>query len=154
MMREKKGSCDMKEASKKRITLLRQRIFRMVSVGVVDDPINQSYDIVSTLALLVNLVAAFAVTFDNVRAVHGPLLARVEAVTVFFFAVDYVLRLFTANNLYPDLDELHSLRRYMLSFDGSVCSVSTPTTIPSTSSPRSSSARSSSCSRRFSSSAC
>ena len=92
----------------------------MVSVGVVDDPINQSYDIVSTLALLVNLVAAFAVTFDNVRAVHGPLLARVEAVTVFFFAVDYVLRLFTANNLYPDLDELHSLRRYMLSFDGIV----------------------------------
>ena len=37
----------MKEASKKRITLLRQRIFRMVSVGVVDDPINGSYELLS-----------------------------------------------------------------------------------------------------------
>ena len=108
----------MKEEKRKRITLLRQRLFRMVSVGVVDDPINSSYDILSTLALLINLIAAFAVTFDNVRAAHGVLLARIEAVTVFFFAVDYGLRLFTANNLYPDLGELPSLRRYMLSFDG------------------------------------
>ena len=65
----------------------RQRVFRMVSVGVVDDPINAAYDVISTLALLVNLTAAILSTFENIHAAHGPLLNKIEAVTVTFFAV-------------------------------------------------------------------
>ena len=106
--------------NKRNLSLFRQRLFRMVSVGVVDDPINGSYDIISTLALLANLVAAFAVTFDNVRAAYGPLLNKIEAVTVAFFAVDYVLRLVTAKYLYPDLSEGKAILRYVLSFSGIV----------------------------------
>ncbi len=101
-------------------TAFRQRVFRMVSVGVVDEPVNTGYDILSSLALLVNLVIAFAMTFDGVSAAYGPLLTRIEAVTVAFFALDYVLRLFTANNLYPDLPEGRSLLRYVTSFAGVV----------------------------------
>jgi len=106
--------------NKRNLSLFRQRLFRMVSVGVVDDPINGSYDIISTLALLANLVAAFASTFENVRAAYGPLLNRIEAVTVAFFAVDYVLRLVTAKYLYPDLSEGKAILRYVLSFSGIV----------------------------------
>ena len=106
--------------NKRNFSLFRQRLFRMVSVGVVDDPINGSYDIISTLALLANLVAAFASTFENVRAAYGPLLNRIEAVTVAFFAVDYVLRLVTAKYLYPDLSEGKAILRYVFSFSGIV----------------------------------
>ena len=53
---------------------IRMRLFKMVSVGVVDDPINQGYDIVSTLMLIVNLIGAFANTFDGVRAQYASLL--------------------------------------------------------------------------------
>jgi len=101
-------------------TRLRQRIFRMVSVGVVDDPINGSYDIISTLALVANLIVTFASTFDNVRAAMGPTLDKVEAVTVAFFALDYVLRLLTAKCLYPDLSEGKALLKYIFSFSGIV----------------------------------
>ena len=79
----------------------RQRVFKMVSVGVVDDPINQGYDIVSTGMLLINLIGAFAGTFDSVAQQYGSLLRQVEAITVAFFALDYILRLFTAPCLYP-----------------------------------------------------
>ena len=106
--------------NKRNLSLFRQRLFRMVSVGVVDDPINGSYDIISTLALLANLVAAFASTFENARAAYGPLLNRIEAVTVAFFAVDYVLRLVTAKYLYPDLSEGKAVLRYVFSFSGIV----------------------------------
>ena len=108
----------MSKKKNERFRAFRRRVFKMVSVGVVDDPINQSYDVISTLALLVNLTAAFAVTFDGVRASYGPLLSKIEAVTVFFFAVDYVLRLFTANDLYPDLSEPRSIVKYVFSFAG------------------------------------
>ena len=108
----------MKTEQQHSLSRFRQRVFKMVSVGVVDDPINSSYDIISTLALVVNLIAAILSTFESIDAVHGALFDGIETVTVFFFAVDYVLRLFTANELYPDLPEGKSLLRYMTSFAG------------------------------------
>ena len=80
----------------------RQRVFKMVSVGVVDDPINQSYDVISTMLLVINLIGAFAGTFDAIANRYGSLLNTIEAVTVAFFAIDYVLRMYTAPCLYPD----------------------------------------------------
>ena len=66
----------------KKFNEFRQRLFKMVSVGVVDDPVNQGYDIISTLMLIVNLIGAFANTFDSVRLTYGPLLDLVEEITV------------------------------------------------------------------------
>ena len=99
---------------------IRMRLFKMVSVGVVDDPINQGYDIVSTLMLIVNLIGAFANTFDGVRAQYASLLDLTEEITVAFFALDYALRLVTAKCLYPQLTEGRALTKYMLSAGGIV----------------------------------
>ena len=96
----------------------REKLFRMVSVGVVDEPVNQAYDIISTGALLLNLAASIMLTFDRLQADYGPLLLTVEAVTVLFFGVDYLLRLITSNYLYPESNERDSLLRYIFSFSG------------------------------------
>lgn len=96
----------------------REKLFRMVSVGVVDEPVNQAYDIISTGALLLNLAASIMLTFDRLEADYSPLLLAIEAATVLFFAVDYVLRLITANYLYPESNERDSLMRYIFSFSG------------------------------------
>ena len=94
---------------------LQAQLFNMVSTGVTDNGLNQAYDIISTLALIINLVAAFAATFDEVEAACGPLLDIIEAVTVFFFAVDYFLRLVTAPQQYPKSSPGVAVRRYMTS---------------------------------------
>ena len=104
--------------NRQKISVLRQRLFRMVSVGVVDDPINGSYDIISTLALLINIAAAVAATFDSLSAAYGKLFSGIEAVTVAFFALDYALRLITAQDLYPDVSPLRAVVKYVLSFSG------------------------------------
>lgn len=87
----------------------------MVSIGVTDNPLNQFYDILSTVALVANLVCAFAVTFDNVRAAHGPLLNFIDEITVAFFAVDYVLRIITASQHYKGLPPAKAMARYVVS---------------------------------------
>jgi voltage-gated potassium channel len=46
------------------------------------------------------------------------LLLAIEAVTTAFFAVDYVLRIVSANELYPKLSEGKSIIRYIFSFTG------------------------------------
>ena len=92
-----------------------EKLFAMVSTGVVDSRINQAYDIISTLALVANLVAAFAMTFDNVRAQYGTLLYWVDEITVAFFALDYVLRLLTAEQQYPGYKGADAVRKYATS---------------------------------------
>ncbi len=96
----------------------REKLFRMVSVGVVDEPVNQAYDVISTAALLLNLAASILLTFDNIRAGYEGILLGLESATVLFFGIDYVLRLITANNLYPESDEKTSLLKYIFSFAG------------------------------------
>ena len=97
---------------------LQERIFRMVSVGIIDVRINQFYDVLSTGALVVNLTVAIMNTFDNLHARYGDILSAIEAVTIAFFAVDYVLRLISARCLYPNVPERRAIRKYMLSFAG------------------------------------
>ncbi len=98
--------------------LNREKLFRMVSVGVIDEPINQAYDIISTSALLLNLAASIMLTYDNLAAKYGPILVAIESATVLFFGIDYVLRLITANYLYPESNERDSLIKYIFSFAG------------------------------------
>ena len=104
--------------SGQKISNLRQRVFKMVSVGVVDDRINQSYDFLSTGMLLVNLIGAFAGTFDTVALRYDTLLDQIEAVTVAFFAIDYLLRMYTAPCLYPDESGYKPYLRYAISGAG------------------------------------
>lgn len=97
---------------------IRAKIFNMVSVGVVDEPINKLYDIISIVALCLNLFCAFAITFDYMEDNYKDILLAIEAVTVFFFAVDYILRMFTAAELYPKETEKTALFKYIFSFTG------------------------------------
>lgn len=99
---------------------IRAKIFNMVSTGVIDEPINRFYDGLSIVALALNLFAAFAITFDYMEEHYKGLLLAIEAITTFFFAIDYCLRVFTANELYPKLSESKSIVKYVLSFTGIV----------------------------------
>jgi len=92
----------------------------MVSVGVVDDIWNQIYDGVSTLALAINLIVTILNTYDNLAEKYGYIFSVLEAVTVFFFLVDFLLRLFTAKYLHPDVKEGVAVVKYVFSFMGIV----------------------------------
>lgn len=108
----------MNQETEKGYSTIRARIFKMVSVGVVDDRINQSYDVISTALLLLNLVCAFARTFEAIELQYGPLLDTMEQVTVAFFALDYILRVYTADFLYPDRSRVSAMLKYMTSGAG------------------------------------
>ncbi len=106
------------EIDRLQISPLRKRIFKMVSVGVIDEPLNQMYDVISTLALIVNLAVTILNTYEYMRQRFGVFFDDIEAVTVAFFAIDYFLRIYTAKCLYPDQPQLLAAVKYMLSFSG------------------------------------
>ena len=97
---------------------IKEKIFRMVEVGFVEDVVSRSYDIVNLFMIVINLIASIALTFDNVRAVYGGIFLAIETVTVVFFFIDYLLRVWTADQLYPDRSYPLAVLRYIVSAAG------------------------------------
>lgn len=98
----------------------RKRIFEIIEIGKPGDYVSRIYDFCNTGAIVINLTVSVMYTFQSMRQQHEALLLSVEAVTVAFFALDYLLRLWTARFLYPRRTEAGALRGYVFSFSGLV----------------------------------
>ena len=98
----------------------RRRMSEIVEAGAADDFVSRTYDVLSTLVLLINVVVTILYTFDSAELRFGKELLFIEAVTVAFFAVDYCLRLWTAPFVRPNLSPGRATWKYFISFTGLV----------------------------------
>ena len=80
---------------------MRKRIFEIMQISKKDDAPSMAFDIVLVLVIFANIAAMFMQTFSSLSDYHN-ICKTVEYVTVGFFCVEYALRIFTADFLYPD----------------------------------------------------
>ncbi|MCR5627847.1 MAG: ion transporter [Lachnospiraceae bacterium] len=99
---------------------IKKRIYQIVEVGYTDDFISRAYDFVNVVAVIVNIAVAVMMTYDDLRAKYLVIFTFIESASVFFFLVDYILRVFTASELYHDEPPLNAVFKYVLSFMGIV----------------------------------
>lgn len=109
---------------KHRFSDLRTTVFKMVEVGYNETGITRGYDILSFILIILNVVGSILFTFDYCELHYAAALHWVEAVTVAFFAVDYVLRLWTAPLLFPQERSVKAVAKYVFSFWGIIDLVS------------------------------
>lgn len=98
----------------------RKRIFQIIEVGNDLDTASRVYDFINVFLIVLNLAVSIMYTYSNIREKYGEILLIVEGITVGFFTIDYVLRLFVAKFMFPRLKERHAIRKYMFSFNGVV----------------------------------
>ncbi len=98
----------------------RNRLYEIVETGNDGDFFSRSYDITSTLVILLNLALSIALTFQSVQLHWGHFLNTLEFFTYLFFGIDYVLRILTAGSRYPNRPEWKALTGYLFSFMGIV----------------------------------
>ena len=96
----------------------RRRLSEILEAGTAEDPVSRGYDVFSTLMTLTNVMVTVLYTFDQMELNHGSTLLLVEAVTVAFFAVEYMLRLWTIQFVHPNLSEWGAVKKYATSFSG------------------------------------
>ena len=96
----------------------RKRIFEIIEVGSDFDYISRSYDMVNAAMIILNLLASILGTYSEISSSCGRILLVVEGISVTFFAVDYVLRIWTARFLHRNVSEKKAIKKYMLSFSG------------------------------------
>ncbi len=102
----------------KKMLRFRKRLFEILEVGNDLDHASRAYDFVNAFSIIFNLIASVMMTFDNLQEKYGPLLLVVEAITVAFFACDFVMRVWTARFLYPEETEKKAIVKYIFSFTG------------------------------------
>lgn len=98
----------------------RQRVFEIIEIGTHYDYASRAYDFFNALSIIVNLAVSILYTFNDIEAKYGALLLDIEAFTVATFLIDYLLRVWTAQCLHPELTPWQALRKYVFSFMGIV----------------------------------
>lgn len=97
----------------------RKRIFTIIQVGNLSDFPSRAYDISLVIAVAVNIFIAIFDTFPQADP-YEEIIWDVECVTVIFFAIDYVLRIITADYLYENLSPSKARLKFIFSWAGLV----------------------------------
>lgn len=96
---------------------MKEKIFNIIQIGDKSNRLSRAFDIFITITIVCNILVTFLQTFDQLASFSG-LFFVVEAVTVFIFCIEYALRIWTANYLYPGMSKSKATIRFLVSFDG------------------------------------
>ena len=96
---------------------IRERIFNIIQIGKRDDFISMAFDVFIVVVIFSNLAATFLSTFREFDD-YKSLFDVIELVTIIIFTVEYILRLWTADFLFPDRSRIRSTFRFVFSFYG------------------------------------
>lgn len=96
---------------------VKQRTFEIIQIGKDQDRLSIGFDFFIAVVIFVNLFVTLMETFDGAEP-YMNLLQTVDLITMIIFGVEYVLRVWTAEYLYPKKSRLRAKLSYMISFYG------------------------------------
>ncbi|MBQ5316305.1 MAG: ion transporter [Oscillospiraceae bacterium] len=97
----------------------KNRIFRIIQIGSKDDLPSRAFDMFISATIIINILVMFLESFDELAA-FSQVFSVAESVTIGIFCIEYVLRIWTADLLYPRLSKPRAVLRFLHSFDGIV----------------------------------
>jgi len=99
--------------------MTRKRVFDIIQIGQKDDLASRLFDYALVAVILINISVMFMSTFD-VFAPYKQTLDVIELATLVFFMVEYGLRIWTADYLFPGVPKRRAVLEFLISFDGVV----------------------------------
>ena len=96
---------------------MKKKVFNIIQIGDKSNPLSRIFDIFIAVVICANILVTFLQTFDELSFLF-PAFHVIEVITILIFCVEYILRIWTADYLYPDKSEFRSRLRFLISFDG------------------------------------
>lgn len=96
---------------------MKKKVFSILQIGDKSNPLSRLFDIFIAVVICANILVTFLQTFDELTFLF-PAFHVIEVITILIFCVEYILRIWTADYLYPDKSEFRSRLRFLISFDG------------------------------------
>ena len=98
---------------------MKEKIFNIIQIGDKSNRISRAFDIFITITIICNILVTFLQTFEQLSFLSG-VFSMLEFITIFIFCIEYVLRIWTANFLYPGMSKYRARMKFLISFDGIV----------------------------------
>lgn len=97
----------------------KKRIFDIIQIGNRNDVPSRAFDMFIVTVIVVNILTLFLSSFDELAAYQN-VFRICEGLTVLVFAIEYGLRIWTSEFLYPGKTKAGAVLRFLRSFDGVV----------------------------------
>lgn len=98
---------------------MKEKIFNIIQIGDKSNTISRFFDIFITMTIVSNILVTFLMTFKELAFLF-PLFKAIEYVTAGIFCVEYAVRIWTAEFLYPGMRKIKARYKFLVSFDGIV----------------------------------
>ena len=98
---------------------MKEKIFNIIQIGDKSNKISRFFDIFITITIVSNILVTFLMTFKELAFLF-PLFKAIEYVTAGIFCVEYAVRIWTAEFLYPGMRKIKARYKFLVSFDGIV----------------------------------
>lgn len=98
---------------------MKEKIFNIIQIGDKSNRASRAFDIFITITIICNILVTFLQTFEQLSFLSG-VFSALEFITVFIFCIEYGLRIWTANFLYPGMSKYRARMKFLISFDGIV----------------------------------
>lgn len=103
--------------SKKNKAHIKKRIFDIIQIGNKEDFPSRFFDIFIVITILLNVLIMFCDTFEQLSPFFKTFKV-IEIITIGIFCVEYVLRIWTSNYLYPEKTKKGAILKFLVSYDG------------------------------------
>lgn len=95
----------------------KRHVFKIIEIGNINDEKSRLFDVVLAVTIVVNVAVQFMETFEEL-AFLKPLFNAIELISVVFFIIEYLLRLWTSDLLYPGKSKKDAMIAFIFSLDG------------------------------------
>lgn len=96
---------------------LKKKIFNVIQIGNKEDFISRAFDYFIVFAIFLNLLVTILETYEEFTPYIGAI-KLVELITILIFTLEYILRLWTADYLYPEKKKCAAVLGFVFSFYG------------------------------------
>ena len=97
----------------------KKRVFDIIQIGQSRDIASKAFDYVLVLVIVVNILVMVLETFESLAG-YMKMFEIIEIVCILFFAMEYVLRIWTSDLLYTGVSKGRAAANFIFSFDGIV----------------------------------
>ena len=95
----------------------RRRIFDIIQIGNKSDLLSKAFDLTIVISIFINLFIVIFETYEE-SVPYLPILKVIEFITIIIFTIEYILRLWTADFLYPEKTRVKATWAFIFSFFG------------------------------------
>lgn len=96
---------------------IKEKVFNIISIGNKTDFLSKFFDYFIVTVIFVNLGVTFLATFDELACFNN-IFKILELITIIIFTIEYILRLWTSDLLFPKKSTYMAILSFIFSFYG------------------------------------